>query len=390
MQHTIWNNSTILLTSWSSAVLHLERNWVPCTRCLNRRVLTPLPPMKMNYNRCKPRPVNGTLFWHSSWELTTPIMDDSCKTYKDDFTQGVDHYPRTRTKAFNIPANYKEDEQNYMWVVWSNDGIAFTTLDNNNTHHNTNEDNVTHIDDPSTTSNLTTSTNPQQHGSTMVTTGGGCGCSCNACGSTWHGRSEGCTIACFRYSEPDTMPLHAYTPLRRPNGIWQWPNQLDLMRTVKQPNKCLCLGPSVEHKQTSAPPINFWYLPMGLHKPTMALIYQKNGSYLTANPLSPSSVTINTSGTSINPTGGCISIVMQGSQGQALWATSVDMGQYGTTLMALQTSCHWLKYRNSFMSPMTVPNRMNLWFTSQMGPPSSSSNQRGAYTTSTLPLRAPL
>ena len=111
------------------------------------------------------------------------------------------YYPRTRTKAFNILANYKEDEQNYMQVVWSNDGKAFTTLDNNNTHHNTNEDNVTHIDDPSTTSNLTTSTNPQQHGSTMVTTGGGCGCSCNACGSTGHGRSEGCTIACFRYSE---------------------------------------------------------------------------------------------------------------------------------------------------------------------------------------------
>ena len=189
---------------------------------------------------------------------------------------------------------------------------------------------------------------------------------------------------------PGTMPLHAHTPLRRPNGIWQRPNQLDPMRTVKQPNKCLCLGPSVEHKQTSAPPIDFWYLPMGLHKPTMALIYQKNGSYLTANPPSPSSVTINSSGTSVNPTGGCISIVMQGSLGQVLWATSVDMGQYGATLMALQTSCHWLKYRNSFMSPMTVPNRMNLWFTSQMGPPSSSSNQRGAYTTSTLPLKASL
>ena len=113
------------------------------------------------------------------------------ETYENNFTHGVDHYPRTMTDAFNILANYKVDEQNYMQAIWSNDGVAFTTLDDNNNHHNTNEDNVAHINDPSTTSNLTTSTNPQQHRSTLVTTGGGCGHSHTACRSAGCGRSTG-------------------------------------------------------------------------------------------------------------------------------------------------------------------------------------------------------
>ena len=56
---------------------------------------------------------------------------------------------------------------------------------------------MAHIDDPSTVSDLTTSTNPQQHGSTLVSVGGGHSRSCNACRSAGHGRSEGCTITCF-------------------------------------------------------------------------------------------------------------------------------------------------------------------------------------------------
>ena len=82
MLHTTWNNSTIMLTSWSGVVQHLERIRVPCARCLNRRASTPLPPMKRNYNRCEPRLVNGTLPWHSSWVLTAHILDNSWKHMK--------------------------------------------------------------------------------------------------------------------------------------------------------------------------------------------------------------------------------------------------------------------------------------------------------------------
>ena len=84
-----------------------------------------------------------------------------------------------------------------MQVVQSNDGVAFTTLDNSDTHHNTNETNMSHMDDLSTTSDLTASTNPQQHRSTMVTTGGGHGHSHNAHRSTGCGINEGHTIRCF-------------------------------------------------------------------------------------------------------------------------------------------------------------------------------------------------
>ena len=149
----------------------------------------------------------------------------------------MDRYLQTRTDAFNILANYKEDERNYMRVVQPNDGIAFTTCDDANNHHSTHKNDVTHINDPSTTSNLTTSTNPQQHGSTLVTTGGGCSCNHNVHGSGGHGRSEGHTITCFCGGRLGTMHLHVHTPLRRPNDDWQWPNLLEPMMTVRQSSK---------------------------------------------------------------------------------------------------------------------------------------------------------
>ena len=170
------------------------------------------------------------------------------ETYENNFTQGVDCYPRTRSDAFNILANYKEGERNYMQVVQSNDRVAFTTLDNSDTHHNTNETNMTHMDDLSTTSNLTASTNPQQHGSTMVTTGVDMVTVIMHMDQLGVGEARGTQLDVFVAARPGTMPLHDHTPLRRPNGACQLPNLLMAMATVKQPNNCLCLGPSVEHQ----------------------------------------------------------------------------------------------------------------------------------------------
>ena len=60
-----------------------------------------------------------------------------------------------RTDAFNILANYKEDKQNYVQVVWSNDGMTFTTFDDNNNNYNTiNDAAATLTDEPSMTSML--------------------------------------------------------------------------------------------------------------------------------------------------------------------------------------------------------------------------------------------
>ena len=106
------------------------------------------------------------------------------ETYENDFTQGLDRYPHTRTDAFNILANYKEDEHNHFRATQSNDDVAFTTSTETNNHPDTHGEDVSHIEDPSTTSDLTTSTNPQQQqGSALVTTGGGCGRNCNGRGS---------------------------------------------------------------------------------------------------------------------------------------------------------------------------------------------------------------
>ena len=118
------------------------------------------------------------------------------ETYENGFTQGLDRYPRTRTDAFNILANYKEDERNHFRAARSNNGVAFTTRTETNNHPDTHGEDVSHIEDLSTTSDLTTSTNPQQQqGSALVTTGGGRGCNRNGRGSAGQGRS---IITCFR------------------------------------------------------------------------------------------------------------------------------------------------------------------------------------------------
>ena len=57
-----------------------------------------------------------------------------------------------------------------MRVAQSNDGVAFATCDETNNHYDTHENDRAPSDDPSVTSDLTTSTNRQQHGSTLVTT----------------------------------------------------------------------------------------------------------------------------------------------------------------------------------------------------------------------------
>ena len=122
------------------------------------------------------------------------------EAYENDFTQGVDRYPRTRTDAFNILANYKEDERNYLRVTRSNDGVAFTTCDESNSHYEPQDSDGPPNEEPSTTSDLTTSTNPQQHGSTLVTARGGRGQHPGR-GSGGRGRGHGHPITCFRCGE---------------------------------------------------------------------------------------------------------------------------------------------------------------------------------------------
>ena len=83
-----------------------------------------------------------------------------------------------------------------MRVAQSNDGVVFATCDETNNHYDTHENDVAPSNDPSAASDLTTSTNPQQHGSTLVATRGGRGCN-PGYGSAGRGRGNGHTITCF-------------------------------------------------------------------------------------------------------------------------------------------------------------------------------------------------
>ena len=249
-------------------------------------------------------------------------------------------YPRTRIDAFNILANHKEDERNHFRATRSNDGVAFTTSTETSNHPDTYGEDVSHIGDPSTTSDLTTSTNPQQQqGSALVTTGGGRGRNRNGRGSAGRGRS---ITTCFRCG--DTMPLPVLIPSRRPNDALQQPNLPDQMMTVGQPSNYSCQAVGTVEWGTLTLLTNSCRPPMEISKPDMVLTSPQNGFYSIANPLSRSSASGDSSRTSVNPMGGCTSIAMPGLPEQISWGISVAMVMCGNTRTASQTFSNWLKY----------------------------------------------
>ena len=81
-QNIIWNNSTIMSTSWSAVVPHLERIWAPCARSLNMTALIHSPLMRMSCSTYALQAVSGTLPWLSLWAQITLDMDNSWKTTK--------------------------------------------------------------------------------------------------------------------------------------------------------------------------------------------------------------------------------------------------------------------------------------------------------------------
>ena len=47
---------------------------------------------------------------------------------ENDFTQGIDQYPKSRVDAHQVLANWKQDPQNLVRLTGSNDGVQFTNM----------------------------------------------------------------------------------------------------------------------------------------------------------------------------------------------------------------------------------------------------------------------
>ena len=47
---------------------------------------------------------------------------------ENDFTQGVDRYPKSRVDAHHVLANWKQDPRNLVRLTGSNDGVQFTNM----------------------------------------------------------------------------------------------------------------------------------------------------------------------------------------------------------------------------------------------------------------------
>ena len=47
---------------------------------------------------------------------------------ENDFTQGVNHYPKSRVDAHHVLANWKQDPRNLVCLTSGNDGVQFTNM----------------------------------------------------------------------------------------------------------------------------------------------------------------------------------------------------------------------------------------------------------------------
>ena len=47
---------------------------------------------------------------------------------ENDFTQGVDRYPKSRVDAHHVLANWKQDPRNLVRLTGGNDGVQFTNM----------------------------------------------------------------------------------------------------------------------------------------------------------------------------------------------------------------------------------------------------------------------
>ena len=84
---------------------------------------------------------------------------------ENDFTQGVDQYPKLHTDAHHMLANWKQDPCNLLWLTSCNDGIQFTNIVTD--HETTNVEQVETIEP---------GTQPDEQSTTCTTHGepGGC------------------------------------------------------------------------------------------------------------------------------------------------------------------------------------------------------------------------
>ena len=134
---------------------------------------------------------------------------------ENDFTQGVDRYPKSRVDAHHVLANWKQDPRNLVRLTGGNDGVQFTNMastepeltmqqqhfpsqeqepDNQGSHNNTTEND---LHDNPTDNEGTTLTTFTTRAPTAYTTGRG-GRHRNRSGG---GRGRGhdrSTITCFR------------------------------------------------------------------------------------------------------------------------------------------------------------------------------------------------
>ena len=118
---------------------------------------------------------------------------------ENDFTQGVDRYPKPRVDAHHVLANWKQDPRNLVRLTGGNDGVQFTNMAMN-------EQELTTQQQQADTQEA--NDNTQESEGTMLTTvmtrapttnTGGCGW-CHGGGGAGRGRGQGRnTVTCFLF-----------------------------------------------------------------------------------------------------------------------------------------------------------------------------------------------
>ena len=117
---------------------------------------------------------------------------------ENDFTQGVDRYPKSRVDAHHVLANWKQDPRNLVRLTGGNDGVQFTNMA-------VNEQQLTTQEEPTDTQEADDNTNEGE--GTTLTTVTSRSPTTSASGRGWRqsgrgggrGRGQGrSTVICFR------------------------------------------------------------------------------------------------------------------------------------------------------------------------------------------------
>ena len=268
---------------------------------------------------------------------------------ENDFTQGVDRYPKSLVDAHHVLANWEQDQRSLVRLTGGNDGVQFTNMAMS-------EQEITTQQQQADTQEETEAA-PESEGTTLATittkapTAGASGRGWGPGGrGAGRGRGQGRKmVTVSAVGNVGTRHQSVTQQMKKYNNIVQ--ANCQQQKTSRANNYYTQVFFRMTPTTTSQPVGSSTKLTLCMTiltlRPDMGDGFQWSGYYLTINPPLMCSLIAASSGTSGGSTNTCISIAQLGSPERTWWVRSQDMELCGFTQMVLPTS---------FLCPGSKPN----------------------------------